>query len=463
MRFPGRAIFAGIMVCAVAGAMSLLVYWNAARVSAAPQQMTGAVDPSNPSDELVDGPYRVDPNWPKPLATLFPEDKGWTWGAVQGIFAQNPDRIFVAMRGELPDLAGAEKQFVDFTTNWGIHTHLEVPGRGMYGRNASVGDYASPGEATNTYKGHEGSDYQWKHIITVYDGQGNVKEAWTQWDSLFKPDDANKLSQGRVHKILINPYDPDKRVWAIDDGHEVIRIFSNDGKKLLQTIGTLNTTTARNAQMTGNTGKPSYIQKTGPDNETFGRQTDIAWLPDGTFFVTDGYEETRVVKFDKDGKFLMAWGQRGTVDGKERRPGYFNTVHGIAIDNQRRLYINDRSNRRIQIFDENGKFLDQWYLGDGPTATYHIMMAADQHLWMSDGHGNFHFYKYDLNGKLLYSWGTMTPEAGGLWGTHQFSVDQDGNLYTAEVWGGRPQKFIPRKGVDPALLVGQPIRPTWQK
>jgi hypothetical protein len=91
------------------------------------------------------------------------------------------------------------------------------------------------------------------------------------------------------------------------------------------------------------------------------------------------------------------------------------------------------------------------------------MMAADQHLWMSDGHGNFHFYKYDLTGKLLYSWGTMTPEPGGLWGTHQFSVDQDGNLYTAEVWGGRPQKFVPRKGVDPALLVGQPIRPTWQK
>ncbi len=90
-----------------------------------------------------------------------------------------------------------------------------------------------------------------------------MKEAWTQWDSLFKPDNPNVLSQGRVHKILISPYDPEKRVWAIDDGHEVIRIFSNDGKKLLQTIGTLNTTTERNAEMTGNTGRPSYIQKTG--------------------------------------------------------------------------------------------------------------------------------------------------------------------------------------------------------
>jgi len=90
--------------------------------------------------------------------------------------------------------------------------------------------------------------------------------------------------------------------------------------------------------------------KTGPANETFGRETDIAWLPDGTFFVSDGYEETRVVKFDKNGKFLMAWGERART---ARRCGQttFNTVHGMAIDNQRRVYVNDRTNRRIQIFD----------------------------------------------------------------------------------------------------------------
>ncbi len=193
MKAMGRVFFIAMMICAAMGVAAWVGFLHTAKVSAAPQQAAQGqwVDPSNPSDELVDGPYRVDPNWPKPLSTLFPEDKGWTWGAVQGIFAQNPDRIFVAMRGELPNLAGSEKQFVDFTTSFGIHTHLEVPGRGMYGRNASVGDYASPGEATNTYKGKEGTDYQWKHIITVIDSQGNLKEAWTQWDSLFKPDDAN--------------------------------------------------------------------------------------------------------------------------------------------------------------------------------------------------------------------------------------------------------------------------------
>ena len=396
MKVVRRNIVVGSVVCAAIGAMMWMHFSSAGNVSAAQKQTGAWVDPANPSDELVDGPYRVDPNWPKPLATSLSRREGLDVGRGAGHFRAEPGPYFRGHAGRTARCDQIKPKFAELQNELGMTVHLQVPGTGMYARNASVGQYASPGEASDDYMGIDGKDYRWKHIITVFDSQGNVKEAWTQWDSLFKPDDPNKLSQGRVHKILINPYDPEKRVWAIDDGHEVIRIFSNDGKKLLQTIGTLNTTTERNAKMTGNTGKPSYIQKTGPASETFGRQTDIAWLPDGTFFVTDGYEETRVVKFDKNGKFLMAWGERGEQGGHEMRPNYFNTVHGIAIDTQRRLYINDRSNRRIQIFDENGKFLNLWYLGDGPAATYHILMAADQHLWASDGHGNFKFYKFDL-------------------------------------------------------------------
>jgi hypothetical protein len=127
------------------------------------------VDPANPSDELVDGPYRVDPNWPKPLATRGPDEQGWTWGATQGIFAQNPNRIFVAMRGELPDVSKLKSKNVEVETADGRTVHLSVPTRGAYVRNASVGPYASPGEATNEYLGEEGKDYRWRHIISVYD------------------------------------------------------------------------------------------------------------------------------------------------------------------------------------------------------------------------------------------------------------------------------------------------------
>jgi hypothetical protein len=446
MKVFGRMILVGAMVCAAIGVM--IVVRNERGVAA--QQTGGA---THQSDQQITGPYNVDPSWPKPLATQFPEEDGWTWGSTQAVFVQNPNRIFVAMRGELPELAPNQKvNLVQFQGKFGPVV-AEMPNS----RLNRTSD--SPGEA-GPYAGRvEGKDYRWEHIITVYDSQGNVKEAWTQWDSLFKPADIPATGRGRVHKILINPYDPEKRVWAIDDGNQVIRIFSNDGKKLLQTIGTLRTTTERNGIATGMNGQPSLTKKTGPANQTFGRETDIAWLPDGTFFVADGYNGTRVAKFDASGKFLMDWGKSGDPE-KETRPGYMNNVHGIVIDKQRRIYVDDRSNHRVQIFDENGKFLDQWYFG--PYATiYHMYIEADQqHIWMSDVRGLL--LKYDLNGNMLYSWGNYGLRPGEMWGVHQFGADQNGNLYTAEVHSGRPQKFTPKQGADPAKLVGQPMRVAWK-
>jgi sugar lactone lactonase YvrE len=101
------------------------------------------------------------------------------------------------------------------------------------------------------------------------------------------------------------------------------------------------------------------------------------------------------------------------------------------------------------VFDENGKFLDMWPNIRQP---YHIEMSADQYLWVADGVSN-KFLKYDLNGKLLYSWGTYGTFPGAFWGVHQFSVDSDGNLYAAETFGGRTQKYRPAPGADPARLI----------
>ena len=160
----------------------------------------------------------------------------------------------------------------------------------------------------------------------------------------------------------------------------------------------------------------------GNDEKHFGRPTDIAWLPDGTFFISDGYTNTRVVKFDRNGKFLMTWGTPGTG------PGQFNTVHSIDIDRNRRLYVSDRGNMRIQIFDENGKYLDQF---GGLRQPQHVMVTADGHLGIVGGNNN-KVTKFDLKGKLITSWGTQGTFPGGLWNMHQFSVDSDGNLYIAD-------------------------------
>ena len=222
------------------------------------------------------------------------------------------------------------------------------------------------------------------------------------------------------HSVLISPYDPAHNVWVVDDIHHQIFEFTNDGKRMLMSLG--------------------VRDEAGNDGTHFKRPTDIAWLPDGTFFVSDGYGNTRVAKFDKNGKFLMAWGTRGTGNGE------FNTPHSITIDKNRRVYVSDRANNRVQVFDENGKYLDQF---PRITQPYHIRISDDQFLWAFSGPLD-KLMKYDLNGHLLYAWGTHGTTPGLFWAVHEFSVDSDGNFYTAEVFGGRSQKFSPRAGADPA-------------
>ena len=209
--------------------------------------------------------------------------------------------------------------------------------------------------------------------------------------------------------------------------------FTQDGSRLVQTIGT--------PKVPGN------------DETHFARPTDVAFLPDGTFFVSDGYTNSRVVKFDKDGNYLMSWGMRGDPPN-ETRPGYMNTVHAIVTDKERRVYVSDRSNDRIQIFDENGKFLDAWPNVPRP---YSLLMSDNQFFWSASGTTQ-KFTQYDMNGRLLSSWGTFGTMPGAFWGVHQFHVDSENNLYTADVHVGRPQKFRPRPGVDSALLIGAPTR-----
>lgn len=330
------------------------------------------------------GPYDVGEGWPKPLG-----HPGWMWGSQGGVFAETPNRIFLLQRGELP-----------------------LPEKAPEGYTGGYGAFGSPATSGKP---------RMQNCILVVDSEGRLVSSWTQHDHLFEG--------GRgPHKIKISPYDPEKHVWVIDDMlHQVFK-FTSDGQKLVMTLG------------------ERLVQ--GEDDKHFGRPTDIAFLPDGTFFISDGYTNTRVVKFDRNGQFLMTWGKKGTG------PGEFNLPHSIDIDRQRRVYVSDRSNSRIQIFDEHGKYLDEWRNIRSP---YHIMTTADNHLWVADGVTN-KFLKYDLKGKLLSSWGTYGSFPGAFWGVHQFSVDQDGNLYAAETFGGRTQKFRPKKGADPARLIGQPVR-----
>jgi peptidylamidoglycolate lyase len=148
----------------------------------------------------------------------------------------------------------------------------------------------------------------------------------------------------------------------------------------------------------------------GNDNTHFNRPTFLAWLPDSTMFVSDGYANTRVVKFDKDGKFLMTWGQKSTTPN-DTTPGTFNAVHGVQVDAEtRKVYVTDRENHRIQVFDENGKFLDQFSTGN-PSTPQVLYLAADKSLWTADNDTS-KIVKFDIEGHYLYSWGSQGSGQG---------------------------------------------------
>ena len=375
------------------------------------------------------GPYDVVAGWPKDIATL-PGNEKWTWGAGQGVFAESPDRVYLLHRGQLPGIKRPDaKVYPD------AGPALSFPVAQVPWRNASVGPRSAlPGalDGGDKDRGTAGVDHLWQNILVVVNRSGDIIERWTQWDSTFR----------RPHSVFINPYDPARHVWIVDDYRHAVFKFTHDGKQLVQTLGVPNVS--------------------GNDDAHFSRPTFLAWLPDSSMFVADGYANTRVVKFDKDGKYVLAWGQPGN-EPNETRPGYMNNVHGIATDPQtRQVFVNDRGNRRIQVFDESGKYLREWKIGAPPVSDIHLVyIGADRVLWAAD-RGTSKIIGYDLEGNLLYTWGTFGDFPGGMFGVHGMSVDQEGNFYVAEVGNGRVQKYRPRPGARPELMVGKPVYAAWK-
>ncbi|SVA73782.1 uncharacterized protein METZ01_LOCUS126636 [marine metagenome] len=386
--------------------------------------------PGQKGGQDIFGAYEIDADWPKDLSTI-PGHEDWTFGAGQSVFAESPDRVFVLQRGELPNIARPEGRMlpefgpsISFPIGrlpWRDATRASPPG-------ALDGDDRDVyGDGTD----RSGIDFRWEHCVLVFDREGNLIEDWSQWDDMLR----------RPHAVYISPYDPEKHVWIVDDYRHAVFKFTNDGKQLVQTLGTPN--------------------ERGDDQTHFYRPTFMAWLPDGSFFVADGYVNTRVVKFDAQGNYLLEWGQEGAPPN-EARPGYFNNVHGIATDPETgRVFVNDRGNHRVQVFDQNGNYLDQWSFGAPPSDVHMFILSADHYLWAAD-RGTNKILKYDLNGNFLYAWGVWGDFPGGMWGVHGMAVDQEGNFYIAEVDNGGAQKFTPRAGANPDFLVGKPVYSAWK-
>ncbi|MEO8127695.1 MAG: peptidyl-alpha-hydroxyglycine alpha-amidating lyase family protein [Bryobacteraceae bacterium] len=200
-----------------------------------------------------------------------------------------------------------------------------------------------------------------------------------------------------AHSVRV---DPEGNIWAVDAPGQVIYKMNPEGKVILRL---------------GQRG----VAGIGPNN--FNLPTDVAFASNGDIYVTDGYGNPRVVKYTRDGKYLLQWGTRGNGLGQ------FQLPHNVAVDKEGKVYVTDRDNRRLEVFDSNGKFLQEWPDIGGVSA---IRITSDQRIWTGG-------VLRDLQGKVQ---GTLPSEVGGAGGAHGIAVSESGDVYIGQL-SGVVQKF----------------------
>jgi len=253
--------------------------------------------------------------------------------------------------------------------------------------------------------------------IQVYDAQGRYVRGWGQ--NVIKA----------AHGIAV---DGQGHVWGTDIECHVVRKFSPEGRLLL-TLGT--------------EGQP------GEDDAHFNQPTGVAVGKSGDVFIADGYGNNRIVHVDKQGRFVKAWGKLGN------RPGEFSCPHAIGVDSKERVYVADRNNARIQVFQKDGTFLAEWRHIMVP---WGLCVTKDDEVWVCGsspmrwpkGEGQFGsppkdqiVVKFNDQGRVLQLWsipkGTEGQDAPGYGNVvHGIAVDSKGNLYVGEIAGRRAQKFV---------------------
>lgn len=238
----------------------------------------------------------------------------------------------------------------------------------------------------------------------------------------------------QAHAVRVDRND---NVWAVDEGANTIIEFDPQWR-VKMVLG-------RRWERVD--GPPKQPEAGSPppraSNGLFNRETDLVWDKAGNMYVADGYNNSRVDKFDKDGNWVKAWGQRGTG------PGEFHTVHSIAIDNQDRIYVGDRENNRIQVFDTNGTFLRQ-ITGIGAPWAICITPGPHQVLYSSDSVPG-RIYKMDLDGRILGVFGKAGKLPGQFGWVHQIACPSENTLYVAELLNWRVQKLV----LHPAATTGR--------
>jgi DNA-binding beta-propeller fold protein YncE len=246
-------------------------------------------------------------------------------------------------------------------------------------------------------KGHVFLFQRTKPMLAEYDTDGKFLRSIGE--SLFQ----------HPHGLRIDAND---NLWTTDDGNHLVLKLDTTGRVLL-VLG--------------------HKNQAAEADWLFNAPADVAIGKDGAIYVADGYGNSRVVKFDRDGNFIKAWGKYGTG------PGEFDLPHTVVVDREGRVYVGDRENQRIQIFDADGNFLKQW---TGIGYPYGLFITPDQHIWMADG-GYDRIIELDTNGKILGAFGQPGHAPGQFAWAHFLAVAPDHKIYVADVLNWRFQVFTP--------------------
>ncbi len=234
-----------------------------------------------------------------------------------------------------------------------------------------------------------------------------------------------------AHTVRVDPQD---NVWAVDEGTNMIVKFNPVGKEVM-TMGRRPESAEGDTPggfnfrpvLPGDTPRPAQPY-------SFSRETDVAWDAGGDIFVSDGYGNARVVKYDKDGRFVKAIGS--AVKGKE--PGQFSTPHTIATDAKGNVYVGDRGNSRIQVFDNDLTLRAVW-TGVGAPWAICITPGPKQYLYSSDAVGPI--YKLDLEGHVLGKFGTAGKQMKQFGWVHEMNCTSENELLVGELLNWRVQKL----------------------
>lgn len=253
-----------------------------------------------------------------------------------------------------------------------------------------------------------------------------------------------------AHSVRI---DKNNEIWAIDKGSDMV-IRLNQAGRVVWVFGRRQES-ADGAEPWEHTTPPLA-----PQDGRFRQPTDVAWDSQGNIYVTDGYVNSRVAKFSKNGDWVKSFGEPGTG------PGQFRTPHAIVIDNQDNIYVGDRGNRRVQVFNTEGRYLREWKIdvppnfstravngatpepgsmnGVGAPNSLCITPGASQVLFLGESTWPGRVFKVTLDGKVLGVIGESGRNLKQFSGAHALACPSANEIYVAESSNWRVQKLTLR-------------------